>query len=129
MEFIIITELKATSNKIMSIIDLIKRKKNITYEESDGITLATLTINCFEDRTFTFKGLKNKYTGLKGEDLLKLIQEEMDNTLILYHYRTKVKKYADRKGITQIEIKIIGNASTMSRYNPLDVEMEIKTEI
>ena len=113
----------------MSIIDFIKRRKNITYQESYGITLATHTINEFEDRKFAFKGLKNKYIGLKGEDLLKLIQEEMDNALILYHYRTKVKKYADKKGVTYVEIKIIGNASTMSRYNPLDVEMEIKTEM
>lgn len=112
----------------MSVIDLIKGRKNIIYQESDGITLATHTINEFRDRTFTFKGLKNRYFRLSGQDLIKQIQEEMDSMLILYHYTTKAKKYRDRKGISQVEIKILGNASAMNRYNPLNTEMEIKTE-
>lgn len=107
---------------------MIKRRKNITYQESDGINLATHTINEFEDKKFTFKGLKNKYYGLSGQDLIKQIQEELDSMLILYHYTTKAKKYTDRKGISQVEIKILGNASAMNRYSPLNVEMEIKTE-
>jgi len=113
----------------MYLTDLIKRRKHIVYQESEGINLAIYFINKFEDRTFTFKGLKNKYSGLKGENLLKLIQEEMDSMLILYRYTTKTKQYIDRKGIAQAEIKLIGKASTMSRYNPLDVELDIKTEM
>lgn len=112
----------------MSLIDLIKRRKNTATIESEGINLAIYFINKFEDRTFTFKGLKNKYFGLNGENLLKRIQEELDSMLILYRYTTKVKKYTDRKRVPQVEIKLVGKASTMSRYNPLDIELDIKTE-
>ena len=113
----------------MSVIDLIKRRKNISYQESDGISLATHTINEFEDRTFTLKGLNDRYLGLNSQELLKLIQEEMDSMLILYRFTTKLKTYISKKGILQAEIKIIGNASTMNRYNPLDIKLEIKTEM
>ena len=113
----------------MSLIDLVKGRKNIVCQESDGINLAIYLINEFKDRTFTFKGLKNKYLGLSGENLLKRIQEELDSMLILYRYTTKVKKYTDRKGIPQVEIKLADKASTMNRYNPLDIELDIKTEM
>jgi len=113
----------------MSLTDLIKRKKNIINQESEGINLAIHLINGFEDRTFTFKGLKNKYFGLSGENLIKRIHEELDSMLILYRYTTKVKKYTDRKGVPQVEIKLLGKASTMSRYNPLDIELDLKTEM
>jgi hypothetical protein len=52
----------------------------------------------------------------------------MDGTLILYRYTTKVKKYTDRKGVSQIKMRLIGKASSMSRYNPLDIELNIITE-
>jgi len=113
----------------MSLIDLIKGRKNIVCQESEGMNLAIYLVNEFKDRTFTFKALKNKYLGLSGENLLKRIQEELDSMLILYRYTTKVKKYTDRKGVPQIEIKLAGKASTMSRYNPLDIELELKTEM
>jgi len=113
----------------MSLIDVIKRRKNIVYQESEGINLAIYLINEFKDRTFTFKGLKNKYLGLSGENLLKKIQAELDSMLILSRYTTRVKKYTDRKGVPQVEIKLAGKASTMSRYNPLDIELDIKTEM
>ena len=113
----------------MSLTDLIKRRKNIVYQESGGINLAIYFINKFEDRTFTFKGLKNKYFGLRGENLLKLIQEELDSMLILYSYTTRVKTYTDRKGVSQVKIRLIGKAGTMDRYNPLDIELDIKTEM
>jgi len=113
----------------MYIIDLIKKRKNVVHQESEGINLAIYLVNEFKDRTFTFKGLKNKYLGLSEENLLKRIQEELDSMLILYRYTTKVKKYTDRKGVSQVEIKLAGKASTMSRYNPLDIELELKTEI
>ena len=113
----------------MSIIDFIKRRKNVTYQESDGIALAMHTINEFEDRTFTLKGLKNKHCGISGQDIFKHIQDELDSMLILYHFTTKVKTCIDKKGFSQAEIMIIGNASTMNRYNPLDIKLEIKTEM
>lgn len=113
----------------MSLIDAIKRRKNIVYRENEGINLAIYLINEFKDRTFAFKGLKNRYFGLSGEDLLRLIQDELDSMLILYRYTTKIKTYTDRKGIPQVEIKLAGKASTMNRYNPLDVELDIKTEM
>lgn len=98
-------------------------------QESEGINLAIYLINEFQDRTFTFKGLKNKYFAVSGETLLKQIKEELDSMLILYRYTTSVKKYTDRKGVPQVEIKLVGKASTMNRYNPLDIELGIKTEI
>ncbi|GAI32288.1 unnamed protein product [marine sediment metagenome] len=113
----------------MSLTDLIKRRKNIVNQESEGINLAIYFINKFEDRTFTFKGLKNKYFGLRGEDLLKLIQEELDSTLILYRYTTRVKKYTDRKGVSQAKIRLFGRAGTMDRYNPLDITLDITMEM
>ena len=113
----------------MTIVDLLKKRKNVIRQENEGINSAIYLINTFQNRTFTFKGLKNKYWGLSGENVLKRIQEELDSTLILYRYTTKIKTYIDRKGITQAEIKLLGHASTMSRYNPLDVELHIKTEM
>jgi hypothetical protein len=112
----------------MFLADFIKRRKNVVYEESDGINLAIYLINEFENRRFTFRGLKNKYSGIDRESLLRLLQEEMDGTLILYRYITKVKKYTDRKGVSQIKMRLIGKASSMSRYNPLDIELNIITE-
>ena len=113
----------------MSLTDWIKRRKNIVNQESEGINLAIYLINEFQDRTFTFKGLKNKYFGLNREDILKRIQDELDSILILYRYTTRVKKYTDRKGVPQVEIKLVGKASTMNRYNPLDIELHLKTEM
>lgn len=113
----------------MSLTDLIKRRKNIVYQESEGINLAIYFINKFEDRTFTFKGLKNKYLGLSAESLLERIQEELDSMLILYRYTTRVKTYTDRKGVPQVKIKLVGKAGTMDRYNLLDIALDITTEM
>jgi hypothetical protein len=112
----------------MSFIDIIKRRSNIVTHESEGINLAISLISEFEGRTFTFKGLKNKYIGLRGEKLLKLIQEELDSMLVLYRYMTRAKTYTDKKGLSQVEIRLYGKVSAMSRYNPLDIELDITTE-
>ena len=112
----------------MSITDFIKRRKNVTCQESDGINSAIQLIHEFKNRTFIFKGTKKKYFGLSQEDLLIKLQEDMDNMLVLYRYTTNIKKYIDKKGIAHAEIKLYGKVSGMSRYNPLDIEMEIKTE-
>jgi len=113
----------------MSLIDVVRRRKNVVNQESEGINLAIYLINEFQGRTFTFKGLKNRYLGLDGEKLLDRIQEELDSMLILYRYTTRVKKYTDRKGVPQVEMKLVGKANTMNRYNPLDIELYIKTEM
>lgn len=113
----------------MFLTDFIKRRKNVTHQESEGINLAIYLINEFKNRRFTFRGLKNKYSGIGGEELLKLLQEELDGMLILYRYATRVKKYTDRNGDSQLKIKLIGRAGTMHRYNPLDIELNITTEM
>lgn len=113
----------------MFLVDFIKRRKNVTHQESEGINLAIYSINEFENRRFAFRGLKNKYSEIEAEELLKLLQEELDSMLILYRYTTRVKKYTDKKGVSQIKIKLIGRAGTMNRYNPLDVNLDITTEM
>jgi len=113
----------------MSVTDLIKRRKNIVNQESKGINLTIYLINEFKDRTFTFQGLKNKYSGIRGEELLKLIQDELESMIVLYNYITRAKTYTDRKGICQLQISLVGKVSMMHRYNPLDVKIDIKTEM
>jgi len=113
----------------MSLADLIKRRKNIVNQESNGVNLAIHLINEFKDRTFTFKGLKNKCFGIREQDLLKLIQEELESMTVLYNYTTRAKKYTDRKGISQLQIVLIGKVSLMHRYNPLDIQLKITTEV
>lgn len=113
----------------MSLADLIKRRKNIVKRESSGLNLAICLINEFEGRTFNFRGLKNKYFGIGADELLKLIQEELENMAVLYNYTTRAKTYTDRKGISQLQISLIGKVSMMHRYNPLDIQFDITTEM
>ncbi len=113
----------------MFLIDLIKKRKNIVNQESKGINLAIYLINEFKDRTFTFQGLKNKYFGIKGEELLKLVQGELGSMIVLYNYTTRAKTFTDRKGISQLQISLIGKVSMMHRYNPLDIKLDIITEM
>ncbi len=113
----------------MFLTDIIQRKKNIVNQESKGINLAIYLINEFKDRTFTFKGLNNKYLGIRGEELLKLIQEELESMIVLYNYTTRAKTYTDRKGVSQVKIRLIGKVSMMHRYNPLDIKLDITTEM
>lgn len=113
----------------MFLTDFIKRRKNIVTQESEGINLAVYSINELKDRRFIFRGIENNYSGISGEELLRRLQEEMDSMLILYRYTTKIKKYDDRMGVSQMKIRLIGKASIMSRYNPFDIEMNIATEM
>ena len=112
----------------MFLIDFIKRRKKVVHQEGEGINLAIYLINEFKDRRFTFRGLKNKYSGIGGGELLELLKEEMDGMLVLYRYVTRAKQYIDGKGVSQVEIKLIGKAGSVSRYNPLDIKLEIATE-
>jgi hypothetical protein len=112
----------------MFLIDLIKGRKKVVHQEGEGMNLAIYLINEFKDRRFTFRGLKNKYSGISGAELLELLKEEMDGMLVLYRYVTKAKQYIDRKGVSQVEIKLIGKAGSVNRYNPLDIKLDIATE-
>jgi len=112
----------------VSLIDLIKRRRQVIDWECEGINLALYLINQFQERTFAFKGLKRKYVGLSSDELLKKLQDELDSMLILYRYTTKAKKYVDESDIPQAEIRLVGKASTMGRFNPLDIKLDIKTE-
>ena len=112
----------------MSFIDVIRRRDNIVTHESEGVNLAMSLVNEFKGRTFTFRGLRKKYLGLRRERLLRLIQEELDSMLVLYNYKTRAKTYIDRTGTCQADIRIIGKASSMNRFNPLDIELAIATE-
>jgi hypothetical protein len=112
----------------MNLIDLIQRKKDIILDESEGINLISKYVKKYEGRKFYFKGLKVKYFGLSNEELLKKVQKELDSMLILYKYHTQVKQYTDRKGISQCFIKIMGKAGMFSRYNFLNIELQIKTQ-
>ena len=112
----------------MFLTDLVKGRKNIVNQEGQGINLALYLINEFKDRTFIFKGLKNRYFGIGREELLKLIQEEIESMVVLYNYTTRAKTYTDRKGISQLENRLIRKVSIMHRYNPLDIKLDITTE-
>ena len=111
-----------------TVINWLLGRKRIVNQESKGIDLAIYLINEYKDRTFTFKGLKNKYFGIRGEELLKLIQDELESMIVLYSYTTRAKTYTDRKGVSQLKIRLIGKVSMMHRYNPLDIKLDIKTE-
>lgn len=112
----------------MSILDFLKRRKQLTCRESEGTNLAIQAINEFEKRSFVFKGTDGKYAGLNKEELIEKIQDEIDRQFILYRYKSKIKTYKDNKNIQQAEIKLIGKAGIMNRYNPMDIEMTIATE-
>jgi hypothetical protein len=111
-----------------NLIDWLAGKKSVRYSKGEGLNLAVHLINEFKGRKFTLRGLKNKYSGISGEELLKLLQQEIDSTLVLYRYITRAKQYTDRKGISQVEIRLIGKANSMNRYNPLDIKLDITTE-
>lgn len=112
----------------MHFIDLIKRRKNVVHQESEGVNLAIYFINNFIQRTFSLHGINNNYSRINGQQLLTLLQSEIDSNMLFYRYLTRVKTYRDRKGVPQLHIKLIGRASMMNRYNPMDVEMNITTE-
>ena len=111
-----------------TVIDWLLGRKRIVNQESKGIDLAIYLTNEYKERTFTFKGLKNKYFGIRRKELIKLIQDELESMVVLYNYTTRAKTYTDRKGIPQLKIRLIGKVSMMHRYNPLDIKLDITTE-
>ena len=111
-----------------TVIDWLLGRKRIVNQESKGIDLAIYLINEYKDRTFTFKGLRNKHSGVRMEKLLKLIQEELQSMVVLYNYTTRAKTYTDKKGVSQLKIRLIGKVSVMHRYNPLDIKLDLETE-
>lgn len=112
----------------MQLIDYLKKRKNTVEQESEGFNSAIHCIREFEGRKFTFKGLQKKYRGIDSDKLLKLLEDELNNMFVLYRYSTKIKKYTDRKGQSQLHLRLIGKAGMMSKYNPLDIQLDIMTE-
>ena len=113
----------------MSITDLIKRRKQIVSHEGQGINLAITLVKQYAHRTFTFKGIKNPYLGIKGASLIAAIQDELDSMIVMYRYETKAKTYTDKNGIEHANIRLIGRASVRGGYNPLDIVLDIATEV
>jgi len=112
-----------------TVIDWLLGRKRIVNQESKGLDIVIYLTNEYKDRTFTFKGLKNKYFGIRREELIKLIQDELESMVVLYNYTTRANTYTDRKGIPQLKIRLIGKVSMMHRYKPLDIELGLKTEM
>ena len=113
----------------MSLSDIIKRRKHIVSHEGQGINLAITLVKRYAHRTFTFKGIKKSYIGINGEKLITLIQDELDSMIVMYRYETKAKTYIDKNGIEQANIRLIGRASVRGGYNPLDIALDIATEV
>ncbi len=113
----------------MSLTDLIKRRKHIVNHEGQGINLAITLVKRYAHRTFTFKGIQKTYFGIKGDSLIAFIQDELDSLIVMYRYETKAKTYTDKNGIEQANIRLIGRASVRGGYNPLDIAMDIATEV
>lgn len=112
----------------MSLIDVLKRRKNVIRQESQGLDLATDSIQKYQGRQFSFKGFNRQYSHIDGPQLLKLLQDETNNTTLIYRYTTNVQEYTDIRGHEQLQIVITAKASMMTRYNPLDMTLQIKTE-
>jgi len=105
-------------------IDWLAGRKKVIHQEDEGINLVIQTINEFENRTFTLKGTY-KYSNIDFEEIQRFVQEELPN---YYNYTTRIKKYINKKGIPQAKIEIIGRVGFIQRYNPLNIEVCIKTE-
>ncbi len=112
----------------MRLIDLIKKRKDVIEIECEGINSAICCIHEFEDRTFTFKGIFKKYNRLDVDRLLVRLQDELNSMVVHYRYSTRIKRFTDRNGQPQIHLKLIGKAGMMSKYNPLDIQLDIRTE-
>ncbi len=112
----------------MRLCDYLKKRKNVVELESEGLNSALHCIREFEGRVFTFKGLQKKYTGIDSDNLLRILQDELNSMLVLYRYTTKIKKYTDRKGQPQMHLTLVGKAGMMSKYNPLDIQLNIRAE-
>lgn len=111
----------------MSMADFLMGRKDVEFQEGEGLNLAVHTIKGLEGRKFRFKGLRKIYSEIAADELLRLMQTEIDSMLILYRYSTLVKKYTDRSGCSHVDIRLIGRTSVMSKYNPLDIKLDIRT--
>ena len=108
-----------------TVIDWLLRRKHVEHTEGQGIHLAVQTIEGLEGRTFSCPETTPKTTGIHGEDILELIQEELPTH---YDYTTRVKTYLNRKGIPQARIEIIGSIGLSNRYNLLDRTFHIASD-
>lgn len=112
----------------MPLIDWIKRRKNVSRRENQGLDLATTAIQKYPDRQFIFKAFNKQYVGIDSGRLQELLKQETNSTTLVYRYKTSTLEYTDAKGISQLEILITAKASMMTRYNPLDQSLQIKTQ-
>jgi hypothetical protein len=108
-----------------TIIDWLAGRKHIERAKEPGISLAIQTIEEFTERTFSCPETTPKTSGIRRQEILKLIKEELPS---YYNYTTRVKKYVDRRGTPQAEIELIGSLSVLERYNPFNRRFHIGTE-
>jgi hypothetical protein len=90
--------------------------------------LALDTIREFEGRTFRCKQVVPGQRGISGEEMQRLINEELP---AYYDYSTRVTKYIDNRNKERARIEIMGSIGlrgSSGRYNPLDVKIRVKTE-
>jgi hypothetical protein len=107
-----------------TILDWLTGRKCVERKEAQGLDLAIQTIEKFAGRTFRCPETAPKTIGIRSEEILRLIQEELPT---YYDYTTRVKEYVNRKGVSQAEIEIVRTLSVLKRYNPLDTAFHIAT--
>ena len=112
----------------MSLIDHIWGYTSVKHRRSDNLRLALETIGRFKSRSFKFKGVGMKASGISGKEVIRFVEEELPG---YYTYSTQVKTYSDRHKTPHACIEIKGTMSLckeLNRYNPLDVSCTIKTQ-
>ena len=108
-----------------TVIDWLLRRKHVEHNERRGLSLAIQIVEEFVGRTFSCPETTPKTSGIRREEILELIQQELP---VHYDYTTRVKTYLNRKGIPQAQIEIVGSIGISKRYNPLDRTFHIATE-
>ena len=112
----------------MSLIDGIWGHRSVKHRNSDDLRLALQTVERFKGRSFRFKGVGIKASGVPGEEVIRFVEEELPG---YYTYSTRVKTYSDRHKTPYACIEIKGTMSLskeLNRYNPFDVTCTVKTE-
>jgi len=112
----------------MSFLNLLQAHKPVEHREADGLELAVSTVERFQARSFRFKGVGMKASGVPGKEVIRFIREELPD---YYTYMTQVKTYSDRRKRSQARIEITGTMGVsreLNRYNPFDVKCSIRTE-
>ena len=104
------------------------RRRQVEYEQGEGLDLAVQTVSELRERTFKVLGLESKHTGIDGDEITRFIQKELPS---YYAYTTKVKRHFDRRGIHHTKVEMVVNirvTRALNRYNPLNKTFRITTE-